>query len=138
MSLGSVDPPKGLLDFQARLVSLDPFLVRVQALEAAQALSALMQHLLALAERESPVVQGQVAPLQNLDARLWNFRGHLQDQHLAAAVEVRALAKLGLDFLNLHLQAVAADQVPVWLPLAAPESHPAVPVVSVGPVVMEC
>lgn len=65
MSLGSVDPPQGLLDFQARLVSLDPFLVRVQALEAAQALSALMQHLLALAERESPVVQGQVAPLQD-------------------------------------------------------------------------
>lgn len=65
MSLGSVDPPKWLLDFQARLVSLDPFMFRVQALEAAQALSALMQHLLALVERESPVVQGQVAPLQD-------------------------------------------------------------------------
>lgn len=79
-----------------------------------------------------------MAPLQEQEARLWSFRGHLPDQHLAAAVEVGVLGKLGQEFLNLHLLAVAVDQVPVWLPLTAPAAHPAVPVVQVGPVVAGC
>lgn len=62
------------------------------------------------------------------DAPLRSFRGHLQNRHLAAGVEVWGRAQLGRDFLLLHPSAVAVGPVQVRLPLVAPLRHLAVPV----------
>lgn len=109
------------------------FLVKVQALEAAQAHQALMQHLLDLVTQEPPLDLGWVAPIQEQEGpHPSDNLCHLPEHPLAAKTGLLALDNPGQAVLDLDTLAVASDQVPVGLPLVSPGGQTAVAVVPVA------